>query len=84
MIVRSVLVLTIIWLGMLLSGYGVLTGSQKIAAGLGLRCQYLTAKGLTVSHYLQSDSGVIGKSSCPWIEPGETPADYQSNPLARD
>ncbi len=42
---RAILVMAVIWLGMLLTGYGVLTGSNKNAAGLGLKCSYLTARG---------------------------------------
>ncbi|KGD73183.1 membrane protein [Tatumella morbirosei] len=82
MIVRVVIVLAILWLAMLLTGYGVLTGSHKIAAGLGLSCQYLTAKGLTVSHFLRTDSGVIGKSSCPWLNKSDERNEIQTNPLA--
>ncbi|ARU94187.1 YobH family protein [Tatumella citrea] len=82
MIVRVVIVLAFLWLAMLLSGYGVLTGSHRIAAGLGLSCQYLTAKGLTVSHYLRTDSGVIGKSSCPWLNKSDGLNEVQANPLA--
>ena len=82
MIVRVVIVLAVLWLAMLLSGYGILTGSHKIAAGLGLSCQYLTAKGLTDSHFLRTDSGVIGKSSCPWFNKSDETSEVPANPLA--
>ncbi len=84
MIVRGVFVLAILWLVLLFSGYGVLTGSHKIAAGLGLSCQYFTAKGLTVAHFLNSDSGVIGKSSCPWLNKSEGANEVNYNPLTSD
>lgn len=82
MIVRIVIVSAIFWLAMLLSGYGVLTGSDKIAAGLGLRCQYLTARGLMVSHYLRTYNGVTGKSSCPWLNKNDSSHEVELNPLA--
>lgn len=67
-IVRIVAVLVVVWLAMLLTGYGVLAGSSKNAAGLGLKCQYLTARGMVSSQYLHSDSGVIGVSDCPILK----------------
>lgn len=67
MVIRGIILVAGIWLIMLFSGYGILTGSHKIAAGLGLSCQYLTAKGMTVARYLHSDSGITGKASCPWL-----------------
>lgn len=67
MVLRSILILAGIWLVMLFTGYGVLTGSQSIAMGLGLRCEYLTAKGVTVSRYLHSRGGITGVTECPWF-----------------
>jgi len=66
-LIRLVLLLVIIWLAMLLTGYGVLTGSHKNAAGLGLQCQYLTARGMVMAQYLHTDSGVIGVADCPLL-----------------
>ncbi len=71
MVLRSLLILAILWLIMLFSGYGVLTGSHKIAFGLGLSCQYLTAKGMTVSRYLHSEGGFTGKAECPLFRKNE-------------
>lgn len=71
MVLRSLLILAMLWLIMLFSGYGVLTGSHKIAFGLGLSCQYLTAKGMTVSRYLHSEGGVTGKAECPLFSKNE-------------
>lgn len=65
---RAILVMAVIWLGMLLTGYGVLTGSNKNAAGLGLKCSYLTARGVITSQYLHTDSGVIGVTDCPILK----------------
>lgn len=45
LIIRSIVVLAIVWIGILLSGYGILIGSNQNAAGLGLQCKYLTARG---------------------------------------
>lgn len=67
MLLRSILVLVVIWLVMLFTGYGVLISSHSIAMGLGLRCEYLTAKGVTASRYLHSRGGITGVTECPWI-----------------
>ncbi|OON40507.1 hypothetical protein BTJ39_08860 [Izhakiella australiensis] len=67
-LVRILAILVIIWLIMLVTGYGVLTGSSKNVAGLGLKCQYLTARGMVSSQYLHSDSGVVGVSECPVLK----------------
>ena len=42
-IIRTVMLIALVWIGLLLSGYGVLIGSKENAAGLGLQCTYLTA-----------------------------------------
>lgn len=68
MIIRIVILLAIIWLAMLLAGYGVLTGSNKNAAGMGLQCQYLTARGMVSAQYLHTDSGIIGVTDCPILK----------------
>ncbi|WNN42638.1 MULTISPECIES: YobH family protein [Winslowiella] len=68
MIIRIVILLAIIWLAMLLTGYGVLTGSNKNAAGMGLQCQYLTARGMVSAQYLHTDSGIIGVTDCPILK----------------
>ncbi|WP_437613251.1 YobH family protein [Erwinia sp. V71] len=67
-VIRLVIVLAVIWLALLLTGYGVLTGSNKNAAGLGLQCQYLTARGVVSAQYLHSDSGIIGVTDCPILK----------------
>ncbi|CCG87475.1 YobH family protein [Erwinia piriflorinigrans] len=64
-LLRLVALLVIIWLAMLLTGYGVLTGSNKNIAGVGLQCKYLTARGIVIAQYLHTDSGVIGVTDCP-------------------
>ena len=67
-IIRAIMLLAVIWLAMLFTGYGVLTGSSKNVAGLGLQCRYLTARGVITAQYLHSDSGVIGVSECPLLK----------------
>lgn len=67
-VIRLVIVLAVIWLALLLTGYGVLTGSNKNAAGLGLQCQYLTARGVVSAQYLHTDSGIIGVTDCPLLK----------------
>ena len=64
-IIRTVIVLAILWIGLLLTGYGVLVGSTENAAGLGIQCKYVTAQGVSTAQYLHSDSGIIGLTNCP-------------------
>lgn len=42
-----------------------LVGSKVNAAGLGLQCHYLTARGTSTAQYLHTNSGIIGFSDCP-------------------
>ncbi len=71
LIIRSVVVLAIVWIGILLSGYGILIGSDENAAGLGLQCKYLTARGTSTAQYVHSDSGIIGITDCPILRKSE-------------
>ena len=63
--VRTVTVIALGWIVLLMSGYGVLVGSKQNAAGLGLQCKYLTARGTSTAQYLHTESGIIGFSDCP-------------------
>ena len=72
LIIRSIVVLAIVWIGILLSGYGILIGSNQNAAGLGLQCKYLTARGTSTAQYVHSDSGIIGVTDCPILRKSET------------
>lgn len=74
-IIRTIIVLAILWIGLLLTGYGVLVGSTENAAGLGIQCKYLTARGTRTAQYLHSDSGIIGLSNCPVLRKSETVVD---------
>ena len=65
--IRTVIFLVIVGIGVLLSGYGVLAGSQKTAGGLGLQCKYLTAQGCSTAFSLHGDNGIVGRSSCPLL-----------------
>ena len=75
LLVRAILVLALLWIGILLSGYGVLTGSNQNAAGLGLQCKYLTARGIATAQYVHSDSGIIGLSNCPILRKSDKTID---------
>lgn len=75
LIIRTIVVLAIIWIGLLLSGYGVLVGSKENAAGLGIQCKYLTARGTSTAQYLHTDSGVIGLSNCPILRKSQVVVD---------
>ncbi len=68
LLIRAVMVIALLWLAMLFTGYGVLTGSSKNAAGLGLQCSYLTARGMINAQYLHTDSGIIGVTDCPLLK----------------
>ena len=63
--IRILILLALVWIGLLLSGYGVLMGSNENVGGLGLQCKYLTARGTSTAQYVHSDSGIIGLTSCP-------------------
>lgn len=65
---RTIGLLGVVWLAMLFTGYGVLTGSSKNAAGLGLQCSYLTARGVISAQYLHTESGVVGVTDCPLLK----------------
>ena len=75
LIIRSIVVLAIVWIGILLSGYGILIGRNENAAGLGLQCKYLTARGTSTAQYVHSDSGIIGVTDCPILRKSETVID---------
>jgi len=74
-IIRTIIVLAILWIGLLLTGYGVLLGSTENAAGLGIQCKYLTSRGTSTAQYLHSDSGIIGLSNCPVLRKSQTVVD---------
>ena len=65
LIIRAIVLFALVWIGLFLSGYGVLIGSQENAAGLGLQCKYLTARGTATAQYVHTDSGIIGLTDCP-------------------
>lgn len=71
LLIRTILVLALVWIGILLSGYGVLIGSNQNAAGLGLQCKYMTARGISTAQYVHSESGIIGISNCPLLRKSE-------------
>ena len=75
LIIRTVVILALIWIGLLLSGYGILIGSNENAAGLGIQCKYLTARGTSTAQYIHSDSGIIGLTSCPILRKSEVVVD---------
>ncbi|SMG13330.1 YobH-like protein [Cedecea sp. NFIX57] len=74
-IIRTIIVIAIIWIGLLLSGYGVLVGSKENAAGLGLQCKYLTARSTVTAQFIHTDSGIIGLTDCPLLRKVDTPID---------
>jgi hypothetical protein len=65
----------ILWIGVLLSGYGVLFHSEENVGGLGFKCKYLTARGISTAQYVHSDSGIIGVTDCPLLRKSATVVD---------
>ncbi|EMQ2081489.1 TPA: YobH family protein [Yersinia enterocolitica] len=65
---RLLLVVAIIYLSLLFSGYGVLISSEKNAAGIGLQCKYLTARGISTAQFINGENGIIGVSNCPLVK----------------
>ncbi|HDV3572272.1 TPA: hypothetical protein RH180_001799 [Escherichia coli] len=63
-IIRTVMLIALVWIGLLLSG---LIGSKENAAGLGLQCTYLTARGTSTVQYLHTKSGFLGITDCPLL-----------------
>ena len=57
-IIRTVMLIALVWIGLLLSGN---------AAGLGLQCTYLTARGTSTVQYLHTKSGFLGITDCPLL-----------------
>ncbi|HGE8422378.1 TPA: YobH family protein, partial [Serratia marcescens] len=51
-LIKWVVVLAVIYGGFLISGYGVLIGSNKNVGGLGLQCKYLTARNVAIAQYV--------------------------------
>ncbi len=74
-LVRSVIILTLLWIGLLLSGYGVLVNSAENAAGLGLQCKYATARGTSTAQYIHSSNGFFGLANCPLLRKSDTVID---------
>lgn len=67
MVIRSIIVIALLWIALLLSGYGILIGSNENVAGLGLQCKYLTARNVVTAQYIHSDTGIIGFTNCPLL-----------------
>lgn len=75
LMIRTIIVLAIVWIALLLTGYGVLIGSNENASGLGLQCKYVTARGTNTAQYIHSDSGIIGLTNCPVLRKSEVVVD---------
>lgn len=63
--IKTIIVLAVIYAALLFTGYGVTVGSSENAAGLGLKCRYLTARGIVDAQYIHTDSGIVGVAHCP-------------------
>ena len=74
-IFRLIALAALVWLALLFSGYGILTGSHTNVAGLGIQCSYLTARQIVTVHFIHSESGLIGISQCPVLRKSETVID---------
>lgn len=69
---RLIIILAFAWLGLLLSGYGIVIGSKENGAGFGLRCKYLTARDVITVQYMHTDSGILGVADCPVLRKSAT------------
>lgn len=65
MLLRCLVVLSFGWFLLLVTGYGVLTSSEKNFLGMGLNCQYITGRGVVATQYLNNENGLVGRNSCP-------------------
>ncbi|WP_312925248.1 YobH family protein [Atlantibacter hermannii] len=74
-IFRLIALAALVWLALLFSGYGILTGSHTNVAGLGSQCSYLTARQIVTVQFIHSESGLIGISQCPVLRKSETVID---------
>ncbi|NDJ57979.1 hypothetical protein GWD52_13430 [Enterobacteriaceae bacterium 4M9] len=74
-LIRLVIILAIVWLGLLFSGYGILIGSTQNAAGFGLKCKYLTARDVITAQYVHTESGIVGVTDCPVLRKSEAVID---------
>lgn len=74
-LIRPVIVVALLWIALLLSGYGVLIGSNENAGGLGLQCKYVTARGTYTAQYVHSDVGFFGLVNCPLLRKSGTVID---------
>ena len=74
-LIRGVIVIALLWIGLLLSGYGVLIKSNENAAGLGLECKYVTARGTSTAQYVNSRVGFFGLANCPVLRKSDTVID---------
>ncbi|MEA1065238.1 YobH family protein [Apirhabdus apintestini] len=74
-IIRTMIAFALVWGALLFSGYGFLVGSKENAAGLGLKCQYLAARGVMAAEYVHTESGIIGVTNCPILRKIETTID---------
>ncbi|WP_039056603.1 YobH family protein [Enterobacter sp. Bisph1] len=72
---RCLIFLALAWVGLLLSGYGVLVKSAENAAGLGLKCTYATARGTSTAQYLHTSNGFLGLANCPLLRKSDTVID---------
>ncbi|MGZ0108510.1 YobH family protein [Escherichia coli] len=50
-----------------LSKSSIYSTKPENAAGLGLQCTYLTARGTSTVQYLQTKSGFLGITDCPLL-----------------
>lgn len=75
LLIRSIMVLALAWIALLLTGYGVLIGSNENVGGLGLQCKYLTPRGTSTAQYVHSDSGIIGLTNCPILRKSDVVVD---------
>lgn len=65
LIIRAIVLVTLLLIVVLMSGYGVLISSQKNANAPATQCKYLTARGISTVIYVQPKSGGMSIMGCP-------------------
>ncbi|MEG3385342.1 YobH family protein [Salmonella enterica] len=65
LIIRAIVLFALVWIGLLMSGYGILVGSKVNAAGLGLQCHYLTARAPARRNISIPTAALLAFPDCP-------------------
>lgn len=65
LIIRAIILITLLLIVVLMSGYGVLMGTQKNANAPATQCKYLTSQGIITVLYFQAKKDGMSVMGCP-------------------